>query len=440
MNPSRSSNDHVVVANENMPSNNNISNNIDRSAIEAPSSSDDMTKKASSISAPPPSYTDSQASPFYQSASALLKAGDFEAALAVLEEALATGTADTCDPLHESRAPFHYLYGTTLLYSIEETGAEALTTAEGNEEDEAAASAAGVEDMEIAWEHLETARTILERLLRSDEAAASEHTPQRRLDLAQVLLRAGDLQRLNGALHSAVTDYTACLNYYDAGALPRYSRKRADVHANLGAVYFLLVVQAKQQQQQQNPAAPPDDGQMAFHRGRGFHHYFECACTLAGMIAQARGLGDPEWLTSASTCCYNSNVQQADCPASICAALRTLRQSIVTAIDVGNDDDEVADYLALLEEIQETLDEAETSEQGVVEATAMKEEIAALVAAQEDAVETNPFGSVAAAASTAVAQTIPLVRKKKRVEKEAADDDDDVKCPADPTKRVKSSE
>jgi tetratricopeptide (TPR) repeat protein len=470
--PTFGSTDDVVVKE-------NMQNNINSSSSEIKSSDDILTtKKAPAVEssslpvAPPvPTYQSSEASDFYQSAKALLKSGDFEDALSTIEEGIAwtqqqLQAADIDSSLHESMAPFHYLYGTTLLYSIEEsndtsTMQEPLTTVEaaanddeGNEtvptdnENDDAPEAPSVEDMEIAWEHLETARTILEHMMNCKNVVSDAL----RADLAQVLLRAGDLQRLNGAYAASVADYTTCLSYYDQNQAPLYTRKRADVHCNLGAVYFNLVVEAKTSDPASSSsdngnvtAAPESERKMAYHRGRGYHHYFECARTLVGMIAHGLGVVDPkEWFEQVEKSeepapCTLYDVESEHYPQFIRTRLRSMRQFVSSQVSGTSEaelSDEVQDCLALLEEIQETIDEAETSEQGVVEATAMKEEITALVAAQCEPHE-EAFGSATAAASTAVAQTIAVVRKKKP---RPVEEVEEVKCPADPAKRIKSSE
>ena len=456
---------------------------------------------------PEPTYESSEASEFYQTAKALLQSGDFETALKTIVRGIGWTKNELTvvyrnDPehdvsLHESYAPFHYLYGTTLLYSIEESADEMqpLTTMEGAalgtvpedipvEEDDQEPERNGtdaaqelppedsVEDMEIAWENLETARTILEKML----TTSSYNAPRRRADLAQVLLREGDLQRQNGAYTSAVTDYTACLSYYqnNPGIAP-FSRKIADVHCNLGAVYFHLVVET-------NKGSTAADGttiserdrpaKVIFYRNRGFYHYYECAKTLAGMISEffrhtptyeSFQLFDRDY----SRLFPSFDERSEEYPTFIRNKLTAMRQVVTQWVTTENmvglsmeDMNLIQDSTAVLEEIQETLDEAESSEQGVVEATAMKEEIAAMVASQlppngdngPDALtphqtsSSNAFGSAAAAASTAAAQPIHMVvkKKKKRTEEELMDEEGmDVKLPAKENgheKRVKTNE
>jgi hypothetical protein len=90
-----------------------------------------------------PSYESTESCESYKLAKQLLNNGNFEEALSVLEEEiestkeiLSTVLSDSTMmddvELHESIAPLHYLYGTTLLYSIEEAkdgnDANAMTT------------------------------------------------------------------------------------------------------------------------------------------------------------------------------------------------------------------------------------------------------------------------------------------------------------------------
>jgi tetratricopeptide (TPR) repeat protein len=531
-----------IAVNENMQSNNNINyaSSIDRTAVDnlkkAPpppvvatnestanelslSIHQDKTSPSASsvkISAPitvvAPTYQSSEESIYYQTAKALLKSGDFETALSTIEEGIEwtrtqllslsgpnnnndKSDLDVCS-LHESMAPFHYLYGTTLLYSIEEStdGLQPLTTVEGQsvavathddegdenvpyesgyenddpEGENAAEERPLVEDMEIAWENLDTARTILEQVL-----VQNPTSDKLRADMAQILLREGDLQRQNGANTAAVTDYTSCLSFYENNtAIPKFSRKIADVHCNLGSVYFNLVVEAKKSPSEGSDIVSPDTmtaaleerdlpAKIKFYRNRGFYHHYECAKALVGIMSVYVNV-DPFELfkrvevqqPSPTSFC---DEQSDDYPKMIRAKLLSLRQMLTTFPKLAEPlslqvSDDVNDCLAALEEIQETMDEAEASEQGVVEATAMKEEITAMVSSQQQHAISEEasipsaaaFGSASATASTALAQPIMVVKKKKkRTEEEILDDDGiDTKLPAiqDPNKKVKTCE
>ena len=198
------------------------------SSLPAPPAAAAASTAAASASAPP-SYKKSESCESYVLAKQLLNHDNFEEALAVIEDQLMTTTAEiraslgldassnanttnvhaeleTEIELHEALAPLHYLYGTTLLYSLEEAkedgndtgammtaaGAQAATTATpaaasapadptnpwahlsgpaesaappAAAEPQAAADAAQAEDIQIAWENLEAARTIVEKML-----------------------------------------------------------------------------------------------------------------------------------------------------------------------------------------------------------------------------------------------------------------------------------
>ena len=171
---------------------------------------------ASVVAPSPPSYTRSETSEAYILAKQLLNNDNFEEALTIIEEELIKTTSEIREglglgynptnfaeieaeiELHEALAPLHYLYGTTLLYSLEEAkgdgnammteaAARASTTASAptptpdpnnpwahlSEPAGAAAAAptpaggedANAEDIQIAWENLEAARTIVEKML-----------------------------------------------------------------------------------------------------------------------------------------------------------------------------------------------------------------------------------------------------------------------------------
>jgi len=436
------------------------------------------------LKAPPassiPTYDSSEASKHYTTAKLLLNEGDFEGALEVIEEgieitkAMLAGAADNDEALHEAMAPFHYLYGTTLLYSIEEsvdpnqqmtnaTGGEeevpaagvasaAAASADGQEQQqpEEGADAQNVEDMEIAWENLETARTIMDRLVK-------EHPDSDKLkaDLAQIHLRCGDLQRQNSAYEAAIADYTACLKYrQNNSTIAAFSRKIADVHYNLGLVYFNRVAETKVPEEGENPEEAAKVKQSIDDaRNQAYFHLFECGKIFGGIVADLCG-NDPMDVLEKSNQVPNFKTtgeeeMSSEHPKILGLKLQNLRKIVseMTVPEVAQLD--YNDCVAVLEEIQETIDEAENSEKGVHEAKDMKEEIAALVAAQnsegtttttEDGATTQiGFGSAAAVASTAVAQPIMMVKKKKRPNTDV--EGEDVKLPAkEPPKRHKSSE
>ena len=154
----------------------------------APPPTDDNS--ATDNNTPTPTYEGSQSSRHYTVAKTLLSSGDFETALATIEEGIQSLQQQLPEgqSLHEAMAPFHYLYGTTLLYSIEESTDPQQPMGDTGDDSTA-------DDMELAWEHLDLARTITET-----------HQPNKTLDLAQIYLRLGDLQRQNGQEENAGAD------------------------------------------------------------------------------------------------------------------------------------------------------------------------------------------------------------------------------------------
>ena len=362
----------------------------------------------------------------------LLQEGDFESALATIEDGLKS-TLEDLPPsedtqLHESLCPFYYLYGSTLLYSIEESNdpnQQMTKPGEGNEGADGGGeeAAAPTEDIEIAWENLETARTILGRLL--------EQEPESRklqADFAQVHLRAADLQRLNGTYDGAVSDYTISLKYRSATELSKWSRKIADIHYNLGLVSFHHVA-TMNSAKESDPNA--DLSLLEATRARGFKHYYECATTFGGIVAELCGADPDELVQQAENSVPNFKSTGEDAEDEkegdvkmISLKLEALRKCIAE-LDVNDDAKlDVDNIVSVLDEIQETIDEAESSEQGMQEVTSMKEQITAMVAAQgddtEEASSSTGFGSAAAAVSTATAQPLMVKKKKKRTDADAS--------------------
>lgn len=415
---------------------------------------DSTAASTDNLKAPPaqstmrlPTYQDSVDSEYYRTAKALLNGGDFEQALETIEAALEATkeqlmTSMTEDEVakHESMAAFHYLYGTTLLYSIEESTDQNMTTVGGDTEggDESGAAEEPTEDTQIAWENLETARLILQALLIKE----STTTEQIKLDLAQVCLREGDLQKLNGRYEDATRDYQASLDLFESSPLlGAYDRKIADAHYNLSLVYQLQVAQKRTETEAPQSA---DEEQLAFCRSRSVYHSYRCAQTLAGQMAFWCGEDPAELLAKVESelpsfkSTGEDELSDMDHPRLTSLKLQKLRHCAAQLNVPDENSEQVEELMELMEEIQETIDEAERSEEGVHRVSAMKAEISAAVAAQpndgEDESPTNAFGTASAATSTAVAQPIMAVKKKKRTA-------DDAKLPAvDGDKKPKAAE
>ena len=380
-----------------------------------------------------PTYHSTKQSKAYILANQLLKSGSFDDALATLEMALQctremvaniekagnnnnnfksddhNNDAINID-LHESLAPLHYLYGTTLLYSVEESDVMMAPDTGGNpqhhqqsqggddgaaeqdyfevasEEDEeveqapkeveeeedyeeneeggqdeaAPAVADAAEDMQIAWENLDLARSIVSKLVEkfpnsyhaSDagsnaskivfksnapithpptKSSADYYTPEQQrellLDLAQIHTRLGDIQRSNDNILSCIDDYQHALTLR-LETLGNYHQKVADSHFSLAAIYAQAPNQMGVNEGRVNMfvnslvgvgvggsggCGGQEDGnhegtngigggglteeEKAQYRQRSLEHYLACGVAFVGMLAQICGV-DPDELTA----------------------------------------------------------------------------------------------------------------------------------------------
>lgn len=429
-----------------------------------------------------PTYQSVESSVVYLLAKRHLSEGKFEEAMTVIEEGIRDTLAllqkimnepDGDFALHESLAPLHYLYGTTLLYAIEEqdqevtTAGSAVSTAVISGEAAAAAPEEGAEEaqipmatsaediadeMQIAWENFETARHIMETMMASTSSTANESNKEKlELDLAQICLREGDLQRMNGRNENAVQDYEACLKLRKASSfLGKYDRKIADVHYNLGLVYINVA--------SKDDETPDDDDEQAalagakattsndddrvkeakqeMARNKSVYHFLECSKCFSGQIASICN-ADPASITEVTVndqdhadstggdakpkANYKTTGEEDDemeLPKEASAKLQTMRSRVAELLKktttLNQDLQETVDDLnQLLGDIQETVDEAENSTKGVQEVTNMKAQVSALAAADGEIGEpsssndggttTIGFGSSTASSAVAVA-------------------------------------
>jgi tetratricopeptide (TPR) repeat protein len=400
----------------------------------------------------------------------LLAEGEFETALSTIEEGIeATRVAlqgDDADKsnndidTHESLAPFHYLYGSTLLYSVEESTDEnqqftnaTTVDADGN------AMAAGapenekdgdeeVDDIQIAWENLELARTIIEKML--ETTVPLNKKDKLRADLAQVYLRQGDLLRVDSNYESAIASYIQCLKHRESNStIAPFDRKLADVHYNLGLSYFMQVAETE---------IPKDEttsemqGKLDAARSHGFQHYWQCSNIFAAQAVHLCGIDDPlAWIAQGEnriTSLKSTGDEHEHEGKIIGAKLQSIRQQLTTLVPSSEEEgqSQLENITAILDEIQETIDEAENSEKGVHQVTEMKHQIAEAVAAQVQSAEEGDagigFGSAVAAETTAKAQqpvTMMVVKKKKKRDNMDEDGEDAPLPPAQqPAKRPKA--
>eukprot|EP00978_Attheya_sp_CCMP212_P028263 scaffold97237_cov50-Attheya_sp.AAC.2 len=442
-------------------------------------------------------YFNSKNSDAYNMAKACLAAGEFESALETIETQLTTNMSmlpHADSELHESLAPLHYLYGTTLLYSIEEgptDDAAALAVMQQQEGDEPQDGAPNAEDLQIAWENLEIARAVLTRMTEDDlssklpgnmeksvddaDKKMSPEAEERILDLAQVHMRLGDLQKANGNYASCIEDHQQSLDLRTQ-ILGLYDRKVADAHYSLASSYLLLA--AEGDKSSDPPGAPAvaaaasaggsDETpamsveQISECRDKSMKHILLCGQAFAGLIANLCGQGPIKMSALDTSPVGVASAQQGDLRQAASEGLATIRQRVKSLISTKLEDaDTVCDLREMLDEMQETVDTTEEDRVGLRDVSAMKAQAEADADAKHNDIsppgsENEPvttigfgdptgtttigFGAAPAPAtnSTAIAPKNPpmmIVKKKKKRTEDALDQ----KMPAQPDeKRAKT--
>lgn len=469
---------------------------------------------------PMPTYFSSAASGNYVSAKALLSDGKFEEALTLIEEGsentklivrsqLALTIIDNEElersiELHESIAPFFYLYGTTLLYSLEEATedgndvaamtvaptttttapttvgkiqehqeksvvrsaapekknddilAQLLSSISSQDQDVSATAAATkldmqqqqlansndadfAEDIQIAWENLDTARSIIKTMIENQNSLSGIDTAKLELDLAQIHLREGDLNKINGNYCSAIEDYLSCLEILlshnktkdENSEVRNLDRKIADTQFNLGLTYLtsssdLSKKLAGESSVEENPTTTTttvtDNKNTVIlareHCEKGIHQYVECVKTFCCILSVLIGV-KPETILSKASKMKDSGEMETRAPGlkttgldghengsctstSAAVASRTisnLRKAVALTLSSDpptgtTEHEKINDIKELLDEIQETVDEAERSQEGVRQAAQIKVNAQKQVAALSDADNGNGFASV----------------------------------------------
>jgi len=386
-----------------------------------------------------PTYESSKNSDAVKNAKALLNAGDFEGTLEIIEDALVKtnellvkcSKGEEAD-FHESIAPLSYLYGTTLLYSIEESQDTTIMEAQAvqaqahkkisgetsqqqkqQQKQESVVDAnnmnnnAAAEDIEIAWENLDVSRAILEKLHTQNPSNTLYA-----IDLAQVHQRLGDLQRGNGNYHGATLDYQKSLSIRYK-ILGRFDRTVADSHYSLGMTYLLCAAVVAEESATNN--GKKDDSlseaekevKKSELRRKAVLHYLSCGCSFAGLIANMCGEDEHEissvsmdTLESEGMDNFNTAAwwEEDDEPKKMSAAskkgdnnnkiynitqkcsnaLLKIRQKVsklnlktTTTTDIS---EQIHDMKEVLDEIQETIDSSEESVKVVDDLSKMKSE------------------------------------------------------------------
>ena len=126
------------------------------------------------------------------------------------------------------------------------------------------------EDIEIAWEVLEVARTIFAPLYEQGDEKVREL-------LARTHLKLGDVQKLNGKFAAAVEDYDQCLRLRESFMAPP-ARPVADCHYSLAQACEYGTAEVELSEEKQNEL-----------RGKSLHHYRACVAVFQAMIDKIKG-------------------------------------------------------------------------------------------------------------------------------------------------------
>ena len=398
-----------------------------------------------SVADGPMTYTKTKKSTYYVKAKCHLQAGDFEAALSSIELGITSALSllSEQDELHESIAPLYYLYGTTLLYSIEESQENPenqLMAAQQQETEQDNDGGAG--DLQIAWENLETARNVLSRMC-ADEEIKEELREELVMDLAQIHGRLGDLSRHDGHYERAINDYELCCesrrNVLTGDKV--WDRKIADVEYSLGMTCLSLaaegeknLVDALEEDDKgdagetksaqsaavvslANAVAPPKDDDLKVKlsperitalREKSYRHYVQCSRILAGIIAIMCSQNPTETAAADSNLEHieNKKMKSADLKNGggkttgldenrsvqemASDALSILRKRVsVMKCDDADDNAKVHDIREMLDEIQETIDTSEKDREGLRDISLMRKKAEEDVKNNDETVNTK---------------------------------------------------
>ena len=396
-------------------------------------------------------YANTQASNAVCIAKQLLKDGDLDAALETIGKEMSRVSSlignEEQASIHECMAPLYYLYGTTLLYTIEESTdvAAAMNTTTTEEEED-------VDDLQIAWENLDTARHLVSRMVQDTTTFSTPSQKELTLDLAQIHLRLGDLLKANGSAHvEAIQEYQSSLEIRQA-VFGLYHKQVSQVVFALAQTYMLLASEGDKENSeiQQTPA------QVTEHCIQAIQHYVECAKSFAGQIATLCGMSPNDVVTVDTATLQNgggtktTGMYPAELEISVASqVIQAIRQRVksLTANNTS-DAEQVYEWKQVLDEIQETIDEVENAKLGIQKVSHMKVKAKEAVSAN-DSVEMNANGStttigfgnattsnvaVATTASTSdTAKPMMVIKKKKKRDADAQEESEDKKLVAQGT-------
>lgn len=266
--------------------------------------------------------------------------------------------------------------------------------------------------------------------------------------MAQIHLREGDLQRINGNYTSAVGDYSICLKTLlqhdhtrdEENNIRNLGRKIADTQYNLGLTYLTSSSDLQKQiadaeiGNSDASMSPKEKDEATQHRRKavvlakehcqkGIQQYFDCARTFCNIIANRLGIDSETILLSAKST-SNGMIEDSRKPPAglkttglddessahttatstktdVSKTLNAWRKIVAKLVEsFGERENALAllDIVQVLNEIQEIIDEAERSQEAVFQAATIRVKAQQAAAALEDegaagAAVANPDGS-----------------------------------------------
>jgi hypothetical protein len=249
--------------------------------------------------------------------------------------------------------------------------------------------------------------------------------------------------------------------------LEPFSRKIADAHYNLGLSYLSHSgeLQKEDTSSETNTRTTSDyaNRQKLSHEmcRKGMECYVACAKALCGQMALLCGVEASSVLTNSTQgkAGFKTTGLDDDAPVSSSDASQTLsvwRRNVADLSPLEAGDPTVEDLRQLLDEIQETVDEAERSQDAVRQATQMKVQAQNAITKSDEAelsggtTAINPWANITTtigfdkptmdakpAAAAAVGQTPMMVVKKKKKRDVTTTEGEDAKPSAD-AKRAKT--
>ena len=244
---------------------------------------------------------------------------------------------------------------------------------------------APAEDLQIAWENLDLARSIVSRLVEEDDDDDnSPLTPKRRtdllLDLAQIHARLGDLQRANANVLPCIDDYVAALDLRKE-LLGPFDRRTADSHFSLAGACAEAPSQTGEDEgrvdnfvrklggdvhgdAKDTGRANMSEAEKADFRRRSLEHYLACGVAFAGLMAGMCG-EDAGELTDVHREGGKGEPTDVDRGHSESMAILRERIAILRPPVAKTAREEFDDLKETMDEIQEAMDTARETEEGL---------------------------------------------------------------------------